>query len=593
MKKVLIIALLYQCSLSAQLVQFPMLANGQAGEAFTAPAWVYPNSGTKRLMKADADVDTMTAVGVSFITATTAGDFVQVYFSGMSIEWPTALQVGKSYYLSSTAGQMTATIPTSGSYQRLGYAQDSFTFIISISPRIAISGGGGISDGSKGDITVSDAGGTWTIANDAVTAAKIAANAVGSSELESTTVTAATYGSATQVPVFAVDADGRITSVTNTTITGGAGDIINGGNTTGATVLIGTNDANALSFETNGVVRQTIAGAATTGGAITQTVVTANTATVQEALTIQANSTGTTADNFGAGLLFELETTTTDNQDAAQISAKWGTATHASRTGNLGISLVNNAGALVEQFNFSPGSGLRIFSSAGASAASYLNTGITTATAFTIGNSNQALSFGGGSGTISLTSSSSNAQAILLSASNNLAGAGIRIGISTFNTTLGTRNGVLFSNTFAPTIGTGIFNEVQISTTINQTGTSSGISRNVYFNPTLTRTIDFRTLEIAADGTNVDGTARKAIYQTGTTAVNNLVGKSAFGSTTVPTSNVTITGTNGYTQLRLVTQYTPTGSADANGAAGDVSVDDNYIYFKASTGWKRVALSTF
>lgn len=71
-------------------------------------------------------------------------------------------------------------------------------------------------------------------------------------------------------------------------------------------------------------------------------------------------------------------------------------------------------------------------------------------------------------------------------------------------------------------------------------------------------------------------------------------GNTSFGIGTAGTSKVDITGATGYQQLRLRTTYTPTGTADGNGQTGDIAVDDNYIYRKTSTGWKRSAIfSTF
>lgn len=60
-----------------------------------------------------------------------------------------------------------------------------------------------------------------------------------------------------------------------------------------------------------------------------------------------------------------------------------------------------------------------------------------------------------------------------------------------------------------------------------------------------------------------------------------------------PSSQIDVEGATGYQQLRLRTPYTPTSSADANGEVGDISWDDNYIYVKTPSGWRRATLSAF
>lgn len=61
---------------------------------------------------------------------------------------------------------------------------------------------------------------TAKLADGSVTTAKLADGAVTSAKLSSTGVTAGAYGSATQVGTFTVDAQGRITTAANVTITG-------------------------------------------------------------------------------------------------------------------------------------------------------------------------------------------------------------------------------------------------------------------------------------------------------------------------------------------------------------------------------------
>jgi hypothetical protein len=75
-------------------------------------------------------------------------------------------------------------------------------------------------------------------------------------------------------------------------------------------------------------------------------------------------------------------------------------------------------------------------------------------------------------------------------------------------------------------------------------------------------------------------------------AGNLFIGPWTSGGTNA-TSRLHLKGANGYTQLRLEEAYTPTSTADANGATGDVAWDADYIYIKTAAGWKRSAITTF
>jgi hypothetical protein len=137
---------------------------------------------------------------------------------------------------------------------------------------------------------------------------------------------------------------------------------------------------------------------------------------------------------------------------------------------------------------------------------------------------------------------------------------------------------------FQPTSGNCRFSFQEFVGVINQTGGANGITRGMYINPSLTSAADWRSIEWS----NNSGFG---MYGNGT--ANNYLNGSLGIKTTSPTDLIDINGANGYSQLRLRTAYTPTGTADANGNTGDLSWDDNYIYIKTAAGWKRSTLSTF
>lgn len=351
----------------------------------------------------------------------------------------------------------------------------------------------------------------------------------------------ATLGTALQQ--LRVNAGG--TALEYFTPSAGAGDIVNGGNTTGATVVIGTNDANALDLETNNVVRATVTGGASTGGAWTFDNITANTSTVQDVFTIRTNSTGTAAAGFGGGILFKGESSTTDNRDIARISGEWATATDASRTSYVGMYGVYNGGSIGEIARATAATGipsLTVASAVGTTGTTlYRNAGITNSGAnFTIGSSANLVTIGNSSGQVRLYSSGSSGSGIVIANSSDTSSTTGNIVIGNgfgYTQTSGTRNYVENNWGFSPTSGTAVHNQFVFNGTFNQTGGANGITRGIYLNQTLTAVADFRGIEIAYSNSSAKG-----VYQSGTSTTNNFAGPTGFGATTAPTDAVEITG---------------------------------------------------
>lgn len=324
---------------------------------------------------------------------------------------------------------------------------------------------------------------------------------------------------------------------------GGSGDILDGGNTTGAAVTIGTNDAFGLNLETTGVTRMAITGGASTGGQVTITNVTANTNTVSDGITIQTNSTGTAAASFGGGILFQGESSTTDSQDMVRLSAIWTTATHPSRASALVYSDVTAAGALTERFRFTPAA-------------------MTLATNYTVGNSSSSVTVGGAGGTVVLSSSSSSTAAIQMIASNNATG-GITVGNSNFTSTTLNKKAFQMLDSYVAASGTGVYTAISILSTYNLTGTASGVQKGIHINPTLTSltAATYRAIDIESDNS-----AAKGVYQSGSSTTNNFVGATGFGATTAPTDKVEITG-----NLALLTAGNKIKIATGSNASAGVS----------------------
>lgn len=309
------------------------------------------------------------------------------------------------------------------------------------------------------------------------------------------------------------------------TIAGG-GDILNGGNTTGAALTIGTNDANALNFEINNTTALTLG---TTYG-LTATAAIATTNTVTDRIAIHSTSTTTPSAGFGSAIVFQGESSTNDNRDMARIAAEWTTVTDASRRADLVFSVASST-AVSEYMRIKSGSTVGISIGSTGSGTLYHNAGINAGISYTIGNSSNGVTIGGSTGTVSLTSSNTGTGAISLSSTSTSSALGISLGNSSYTSNTLAKTGVRIGDGYAPTAGTGTYTGFGFTGTFNQTGGANGIIRGIYLNQTLTAVADFRAIEIAANEADAKG-----IYQTGSSTTNNFVGGTMFGSTSAPAS---------------------------------------------------------
>jgi len=155
--------------------------------------------------------------GVNAFT-TLSANFVQpVALSNVTVTVATTswMSIGQVLFVETGGFYIIVSIPTATTVeiQNLDYTGNAIAAAVIPSASRVVAGGLKGADGALTGAASGSLAGNYPNPS-------IATSAVGPSELAATAVTAATYGGATQSPVFTVDADGRITSAADVTILG-------------------------------------------------------------------------------------------------------------------------------------------------------------------------------------------------------------------------------------------------------------------------------------------------------------------------------------------------------------------------------------
>ncbi len=163
--------------------------------------------------------------------------------------------------------------------------------------------------------------------------------------------------------------------------------------------------------------------------------------------------------------------------------------------------------------------------------------------------------------------------------------------LQSITNTTGTYRLATLSGVFVPTTGTGALTGLSLDAmTVNQTSTASGTVTGININPVLTsvKGLLYGLRSQIADAPTGGGTAWN-LYIDGT-ASNVIVGKTTHGSTTAPTSFVSIAaGVTANAQINLAPGVAPSSPVD--GDIYYINTSDRLMFYKNATACEVISAS--